>query len=612
MGHAHQRGIVGEDRVMAGLSRRAFLATVAGLSAAWALPRQALGSALALPATPSEAPSTLQRTIRVGSVQRNSYRTLLNGLGEPYYPRLDITGQVPDPRRADRRRSLLYIGHLSDIHIMDAQTPARLEPMIAMDHSLWAGAFRPQDALTTHVASAMVQSIADLRTSPVTGAPLSAAFVTGDSTDMLSHLETRWYIDILDGTPVLPNSGASGIFEGVQAWTEATYAYHPDDPSGDQWGAYGFPQVPGLLEAAITQEVTSPGLPVPWYAVYGNHDTTYLGTLGVPAALRAFAVGDRKAAEWVATMSNYVQGWAADTSALGRVVQAVTTNLGIDLGMRAVTADPARKLLEQQDFMSAHLTTAPNPGPVGHGFTQANLDAGRTWWSADIGPFARAFGLDTCNQVAGPDGAVPEEQFTWLTSELDKCQQDGRLALLFSHHNSYTLENDAALATAPQRLVHAEELIATLLDYPCVIAWVNGHTHNNTITAHQRSEGAPDGFWEITTASCIDFPQQQQVIEVVDNRDGTLSIFTTTLDHAAPAAWDGDLTPTGLASLSRQLSANDWVENPVMRLGSELDRNAELLLPAPFDTGRITDAQVEQAQAADRARLLAYEQGWNA
>jgi len=45
-------------------------------------------------------------------------------------------------------------------------------------------------------------------------------------------------------------------------------------------------------------------------------------------------------------------------------------------------------------------------------------------------------------------------------------------------------------------------------------AWVNGHTHVNTITAHRREGGG--GFWEITTASCIDFPQQQQVVELLD------------------------------------------------------------------------------------------------
>jgi hypothetical protein len=151
-----------------------------------------------------------------------------------------------------------------------------------------------------------------------------------------------------------------------------------------------------------------------------------------------------------------------------------------------------------------------------------------------------------------------------------------------------------------------------LLEHPNAVAWINGHTHINTITAHRRSDDRPGGIWEITTASCIDFPQQQQVIEIVDNRDGTLSIFTTVLDHASPAEWSGDLTPIGLASLSREFAANDWVETPTMRRGSELDRNAELILPAPFDLSVITDAQVEQAQAADRARIAAWEAGWPA
>lgn len=594
---------------MAGLSRRAFLATVAGLSATWALPRHALGAALATDLEPSQAPSTLQQTIRVGPVQRGGYRSLVAGPGEPFYPRIDLTREVPDPGRAGRRRSLLYLGHLSDIHIMDVQSPARLEPMIAQDHSLWAGAYRPQDALTVPVAAATVQAIAALRTSPVTGAPMAAAFVTGDSTDMLSRLETRWYIDLLDGVPVTPDSGLPGAFQGVQAWPDAGYAYHPEDPMGDMWGAYGFPEVPGFLQAAIAGPVESGGLPVPWYTVYGNHDVTYIGTLGVPGALRQFAVGDRKAVQWPALALNYVQSWAADTSALGRVLQGLTTNVGVDLGMRTVTADPDRRLLEQHDFMTAHLTTAPKPGPVGHGFTSANIETGTTYWQADVGPFVRVFGLDTCNQVAGADGAVPREQFDWLEAGLARCQEDGRLALLLSHHNSYTLENEAQLATDPQELVHAEEFIAMVLRHPCAIAWLNGHTHNNTITAHRRTDG-PGGFWEITVASCIDFPQQQQVIDIVDNRDGTLSLFTATVDHAAPPQWDGDLSPLGLAALSREWSANDWVQNPVQRRGSELDRNTELLMPAPFDTSRITDAALEQAQAADRARLLAWEGGW--
>ena len=88
-----------------------------------------------------------------------------------------------------------------------------------------------------------------------------------------------------------------------------------------------------------------------------------------------------------------------------------------------------------------------------------------------------------------------------------------------------------------------------------MIAWVNGHTHRNEVIAHSAAAG---GFWEINTASHIDFPQQARIIEIADNLDDTLSIFTTILDHLASAEFDGGLDSIdSLASLSRELSAND-------------------------------------------------------
>ncbi|HAN25654.1 MAG TPA: TIGR03767 family metallophosphoesterase, partial [Microbacterium ginsengisoli] len=116
------------------------------------------------------------------------------------------------------------------------------------------------------------------------------------------------------------------------------------------------------------------------------------------------------------------------------------------------------------------------------------------------------------------------------------------------------------------------------------------------------------GFWEITTASCIDFPQQQQVLEIVDNRDGTLSIFTTVLDHASAATPAGTGASRDLASRAREFAANDWAESPAMRRGSALDRNTELLLPAPFDLEKITDAALDAQRMTERARILAHEQ----
>jgi hypothetical protein len=60
----------------------------------------------------------------------------------------------------------------------------------------------------------------------------------------------------------------------------------------------------------------------------------------------------------------------------------------------------------------------------------------------------------------------------------------------------------------------------------------------------------------------MSYPQQTRLIELMDNGDGTLSIFGTVLDTAAPIGVPASGTPasgmTGaqLASISRLLGAN--------------------------------------------------------
>jgi hypothetical protein len=151
--------------------------------------------------------------------------------------------------------------------------------------------------------------------------------------------------------------------------------------------------------------------------------------------------------------------------------------------------------------------------------------------------------------------------------------------MIVSHHTSRSMTNELAAPGEPPRML-GRALVELLLRHPHVVLWVNGHTHRNSVNAHAAPGGG--GFWEITTASHIDWPQQVRSIEIADNRDGTISIFGTMIDSAAPALWDGTLSSTlALASLSRELAANDPQVDASDHRGSAADRNVELLLPAP-------------------------------
>ena len=136
---------------------------------------------------------------------------------------------------------------------------------------------------------------------------------------------------------------------------------------------------------------------------------------------------------------------------------------------------------------------------------------------------------------------------------------------------------NATAGTGAEPRVLGPALVEEFLAHDNVIAWVNGHTHDNTIKAHKSATG---GFWEINTASHIDWPQQARLIEVLDNEDGSLSIFCTMLDHQAKRRAGAYESVMQLASLSRLLSANDWQLHPEGR-GKRNARNVELLLPKP-------------------------------
>ncbi|MFD1050989.1 TIGR03767 family metallophosphoesterase, partial [Kibdelosporangium lantanae] len=200
------------------------------------------------------------------------------------------------------------------------------------------------------------------------------------------------------------------------------------------------------------------------------------------------------------------------------------------------------------------------------------------------------------NRAGLADGSIGDGQLKWLERTLQAGSSryyDSRgtlvrsgatdtLFVLFSHHTSETMGNTLPDPTNLLEPRHdGPTLVALLNRFPNVVAWVNGHTHHNRITAHPGAT-PEQGFWEVNTASHTDYPHHARVIELTDNGDGTLSLFTTLIEADSPYSTDfGDSSPAGLASLYREIAVNDIHADP-SRTGVPTDLNTELVLAKPF------------------------------
>jgi len=503
-------------------------------------------------------------TPRTGS----GYRRLGDGPGWSRKVRSELAAAKTG--RAGRRTSLAAFVQLTDLHLIDSQHPMRLEYVRSADVHSW----RPQEALTVPGAISLVERINALRGGPVTGAPLQFAMTTGDNTDNNSGTELDWFLTVMSGGRITPNSGDPRHYEGVQNSGLKLY-WQADSATRDTDKQYGFPHLPGYLAAAI-RELNSPGLNIPWYSTVGNHDTLPLGCYGHGDSwLAEYAVGGKKLMSLSASESKKLQNMIKKASdpqghAFRDLLKAHTKD------MRSVTPDERRAPYTARDYLKAHLDPARRGvGPVGHGYSTANLDAGTQYYSFRIADDVIGISLDTTDPGGHYEGSVGTAQLKWLDRTLKENKDS--YAVVFSHHTSSSMDNTRPDPAHPGERRHSgQEVVALLGSHRNVLAWVNGHIHRNEITPHL----APDGrsFWEISTASHIDFPHLARVIELVDNKDGTLSVFTTLVESAAPHRTDfNDLSQTGLAALYRELAYNAPGSSTELG-GAARDRNTELVL----------------------------------
>ena len=134
----------------------------------------AVGKVVSLPSLAEAAVSartTLNQTYGPGAAGALGYRPIVAMAGEPRMVRTEL-GVAADPGRAARRQALLSFVQLSDVHVVDHQSPGRLEWLDRIETTgLFPSSYRPHDMLTAHVADAMVQAVNAQAVGPVTGMP---------------------------------------------------------------------------------------------------------------------------------------------------------------------------------------------------------------------------------------------------------------------------------------------------------------------------------------------------------------------------------------------------------------------------------------------------------
>jgi 3',5'-cyclic AMP phosphodiesterase CpdA len=445
------------------------------------------------------------------------------GPGADLIPRTELGPASPLGKR------LATIGHLTDAHVMDAESPARV-PFLSQLGDPFNSTFRPQEALTAQVMDGAVRAVDALRP--------DAVIQGGDLIDNAQGNELTRGLALLAGGTVDPGSGARR-YHGVQEARDADpFYYRPDIDA---------PRHPGLL-AAATRRFRAAGLKSPWYPVLGDHDLLVQGILAPTSLTDRVARGDRavwrlpsglRAPLGAGALAAAAPDGLPDPGVFEPLIRQLLSAPSVE-----VPADPRRRELSATAVVAQlrHAAKLRGGGSL--------LD-----YSFDLGPRLRVVVLDLVRRGGGSDGLVHPGQSDWLAGELADAGE--RWVLVVTHQ---PLTNS----------VGGAGLLALLDRHPRVVAALSGHTHENRVEPRR---GPGGGYWLISTASLIDYPQQARALRLYDTAGGGVAIQTWMLDHV----------PGELGDISRELAYLDAQGGrPQGFAGTPRDRNVTLF-KAPVD-----------------------------
>lgn len=604
-------------------------------------------------AVAAELPTTFSQTIR----DLDQDNLLDRAPGEAHAVRQELA--AAEAGRASRRVPRLGFVQFTDTHIVDEESPLRVEyvdrngPPLTSAYRPHEGV-SPQvmDQMVRQVRSSVSPVTGRPPEMVMTTGDNSDNAQLNEVRDFIDILDGGVRVNPdsgLQGTCGTPDDGT--LYDGVRGG--GAY-YEPDRSSppgaGEDGDGYApreaenkaeagrsnrLRDFPGLYES-MNKPFQTVGLGIPWYGIFGNHDGLIQGNQPRNEALERVAVGCLKVtdvspgaeAEVVALAAGGItpeEGGQVFRIITDDMINTVNNPVLAERFARVVPRDPERLPLKKVEFIRQHFTTGGEP--VGHGFTARNLESGQGSYSFVPKPDVRFVVLDSINEAGFSDGNIDDAQFRYIHRQLLAAEVRKQVVMLFAHHSLRTMNQPPAspfprgdIGGNPSFRVHFglglngsvaacaltdpaaeptldETLRCLFLRHPSVIAFVSGHEHINRVTPFPKDDANPrrGGFWEVTTASHIDWPQQSRLLDIVDNVDGTLSIFGTILDHAS--ALRTSIVPNGdeisavgvsqLATISREMSFNDpdadnGEDGHSDARGARLDRNVELVINDPY------------------------------
>ncbi len=569
------------------------------------------------------------------------------GKGLAVVPRYDLLADPQNRPAPTKRKKLANFFAMTDIHITDKEAPNQLIYIQQADSFRGAkmtSIYSPVIAYTTQMLDAALQTVNALHEQ----APFDFGISLGDVCDSGRYNEVRWYIDVFDGKPIRPSSGA-----------------HLGEDTVDFQKPF---QAVGLNKA------------IPWYQVLGNHDHFFIGSVPVDAdpslGLRESYVSDQVwavgnvltpnaslvkpaafppvvydmpshiAGTSPTPLNDPISGVAGNTFYMGVVDGASPYGAIKYTGKKEnfasppkVAADPDRRALLRSEWITEFFNTTTLPR--GHGFDLVPEALRRSEDGFACYSFVPKAGIplkvivldntqredDGSHDIHG-HGFLDAARWQWLQDELDAGQANHQLMVIAAHipiavaacGSLMEWWNPIGQATPSQNDPHAvmdnavtlPALIQKLHNTPNLLMWIAGHRHLNTVKALPAygagGQLVPEkSFWQVETSSLVHFPQQFRTFEIYLNSDDTVSIVAVNVDpevaEGTPAAMSRKCAIAEHQILQTDLHGN--APNVVSRKIKELTLKLDSVDPTRPQDGSI-DPSIEYGQVEGVAYCASY------